>query len=449
MVPSAFTATLQQGIAAPILAGCLLLGGCKGATVTPVAQLKSAAKTGDDLAAIQLDRIVFNLSRGQTIGAYRAGGAYTGCGSGGFSPRPLAWPGLPSERINNEMRGIFAEEMGQAGYNVAGNSNELFADMSSNPVDAEYLVGGRVDSIVMDVCNEVSTWDGRALGTQSGEIGIEMTWQVFSTLERQVVYETMSRGSAVLEEGVPDGEEALLIQGIAAAAANLAADQKFHGLLLSSTRQEAAAATAQSSGHLPSVQLPLVPAFTGTLDTNIRRIQASVVTVRSGNSQGSGFFVAPDLVLTNAHVVGTIVRHKIILADESEIYATVLRRDSRRDVALLQAETGSHAALPLRLGRPNLAEEVYAVGSPIDESLAGTVTRGIVSQLKQDKQGLDFIQADVTIQPGSSGGPLLDARGSVIGLSQSGLTDGTAHSIGINFFIPIADALKHLNLVHP
>jgi S1-C subfamily serine protease len=91
-------------------------------------------------------------------------------------------------------------------------------------------------------------------------------------------------------------------------------------------------------------------------------------------------------------------------------------------------------------------------------SLAATVTKGIVSAHRGDdpatgearlRLGQPLIQADVDIQGGNSGGPLLDARGNVVAICVSGLssTPSGGPSIGINFFIPIGDALEKLNLL--
>lgn len=433
----------RLGALVVLSAALITVSACRGATVTPVAQLKSAAKSGDKFAPIQLDRIVFNLDRGQQIGAYRGGNTYTGCGST-FSPEPIHWRTGRVSVDDAEVSDVFGQELRRAGYTVTGDPNKLFEDMSAGATEAEYLVGGRVDAVLLDVCDEADMWTGFPLNTQFGEISMDVTWQVFSTLERTVVLEAKSRGSAVLEEGISDGEVELLLRGLAAAAANLAADQKFHALLLQDT---AAPKISAESASAPPISLQKAPVLGGGISDNMKRIQASVVTILTGGGQGTGFFVAPDLILTNEHVVGTASRIKIKLIEGGEVYAKTLRSDVKRDVALLQVDSGTYPALPLRDAELNLAEEVYAIGSPLDESLAGTVTKGIVSQFKQNQQGLDLIQADVSVQPGSSGGPLLDAQGQVVGMSQSGLTDGASYSIGINFFIPIADVLKHLNIV--
>lgn len=422
---------------------------CEGTHVAPVAQLSSAAAQGENLAPIQLDRVVFNLERGQLIGHYRDGN-FQLCGPY-FTPEPIHWMTGKITARDEELMDIFYREMRNAHYNVIGDPDALFGNFTDAEQDAEYLVAGRVDSIAMDICDEV-TWNGHKRGTQSGSTGVEVTWQVFSTLDRKVVLETRTSGSADLKDGMPDGEVALLVRAFAAAARNLGADRRFHDALLrKGVSAQASAANAPLSGwgavaERPSLAIPVTPQFTAAIVANMTRIQASVVTITTGLAQGSGFFVAPDLVLTNHHVARDAERLKLTLINGMEVYATTLRSDPKRDVALLQIEGGTFTPLPLRRTPVALTEEVYAIGSPLDESLAGTVTRGIVSQIQRNQYGLELIQADATIQPGSSGGPLLDAQGNVIGISQSGLTDTTDHLVGINFFVPIADALRQLNI---
>jgi S1-C subfamily serine protease len=101
-------------------------------------------------------------------------------------------------------------------------------------------------------------------------------------------------------------------------------------------------------------------------------------------------------------------------------------------------------ALPLRLEPPDVAAEVYAVGTPKDEKYSTTITKGIVSAYRTEND-LKLIQSDAAIHGGSSGGAMVDRFGNVVAVSVSGITV-TADKTGtsINFFIPIADALKFL-----
>ncbi len=116
----------------------------------------------------------------------------------------------------------------------------------------------------------------------------------------------------------------------------------------------------------------------------------------------------------------------------------VLRRDAIRDVALIKTNPIGGTSLPIRTTQSAAAEEVYAIGSPKSKELAGTVTKGILSA-DRISNNQNFLQSDVAITNGNSGGPLIDAKGFVIGISTQGIP-GTA----LNFFIPIMDALKKL-----
>ncbi|WP_374311080.1 S1C family serine protease [Dongia sp.] len=424
---------------------------CTGTHVAPVPQRASAAGQGEDLAPIQLDRVVFNLERGQLIGSARGGGPYTGCTQRVVGEQIYWSQGKVSVR-DEELMDLFYRELRDANYNVIGEPDALFANYGDSQREPEFLVGGRIDSISLDICDEVTAWDAIRLGQQSGLGSVSVTWQIFSPLEEKVVLETRTEGSAEIKEGIPDGDIALVLRAFGAAARNLAGDPRFHDALLHKNRSQQVAAKAAPLGGWgdvpaqPTLALPATTLFSTPIGANMSRIQASVVTVTTGSGQGSGFFVAPNLVMTNHHVARDAARLKLTLVNGTEIYATTLRSDSKRDVALLQIENGVFTPLPLRLSPVAMTEEVYAVGSPLYESLAGTVTRGIVSQLQHNEFGQPLIQADATIQPGSSGGPLLDGQGNVIGISQSGLTDGTDHLVGINFFIPIGDALQRIGL---
>ncbi len=434
--------------AAAVVAGQILTG-CERTHVEPVPLTVSAAAQGEDLATIQLDRVRFNLERGQQIGTYRDNN-FKLCGQS-MLPQPIHWAAGKVTVQDEEMIDSFYQVLKSANYNVVGNPDALFANYEDAHRNAEYLIGGRVDSIALDVCDEV-TFGGHWTGVQSGLGRVDVTWQLYSTLDEAVVLETRTSGSAEIEDGVPDGEVAIILKAFAAAARNLAGDPRFHNALVhrnvsaSATKPAAPLSGWGQVSALAPLSIPSVQTFATPIATNMSRIQASVVTIITASGQGSGFFIAPDLVVTNHHVAQNAARLKIVLVNGIEVFASTLRSDAKRDVALLKVEGGAFTPLPVRRSPVALTEEVYAVGSPLDPSLAGTVTRGIVSQIQHDAKGMPLIQADATIQPGSSGGPLLDAQGNVIGISQSGLTDDGEHLVGINFFIPIADALERLNL---
>ena len=158
------------------------------------------------------------------------------------------------------------------------------------------------------------------------------------------------------------------------------------------------------------------------------------------SATGSGFILESDgYIITNAHVVGEADSIIVKLADKREFQAKLLGIDKRTDVALLKIDAKN---LPsVKLGNPKnikVGEWVLAIGSPF--GLENTVTAGIVSALGRDTGDyLPFIQTDVAVNPGNSGGPLLNLNGEVIGIN-SQIYSRTGGFMGISFAIPIDEA---------
>jgi serine protease Do len=157
---------------------------------------------------------------------------------------------------------------------------------------------------------------------------------------------------------------------------------------------------------------------------------------------GSGFIISADgYVLTNAHVVEGADEVLVTLTDRREFKAKVLGSDMRSDVALLKVEA---ANLPtLRMGdsdKIRVGEWVIAIGSPFN--LENTVTAGIISAKARDTgEYLPLIQSDVAVNPGNSGGPLINMRGEVIGINSQIATLSGAYN-GISFAVPIHEVMR-------
>jgi len=157
---------------------------------------------------------------------------------------------------------------------------------------------------------------------------------------------------------------------------------------------------------------------------------------------GSGFIVSADgYVMTNAHVVEGADDITVTLTDRREFKGKVIGADRRTDVALVKIDA---TGLPtVKVGDPNklrVGEWVVAIGSPF--GLDSTVTAGIVSaKARETGEFLPFIQTDVAVNPGNSGGPLLNMRGEVIGINSQIFTTSGGYN-GISFAIPIDEAMN-------
>jgi len=160
--------------------------------------------------------------------------------------------------------------------------------------------------------------------------------------------------------------------------------------------------------------------------------------------QGSGFIVdSGGLILTNAHVVADAAEVTVKLTDRREFSATVVGSDPQTDVAVLRIDARN---LPtVRLGDSNgvrVGEWVVAIGSPF--GFENTVTSGIVSAKSRalpDGTYVPFIQTDVAVNPGNSGGPLFNLKGEVIGIN-SQIYSSTGGYQGLSFAIPIDMVVK-------
>ena len=157
------------------------------------------------------------------------------------------------------------------------------------------------------------------------------------------------------------------------------------------------------------------------------------------NSLGSGFIISTDgYILTNAHVVEAADEITVKLNDKREFKAKVIGRDKRTDIALIKIDASGLPAVKFGdPGKLKVGEWVIAIGSPF--GFDNSVTAGIVSakgrSLPQENF-VPFIQTDVAVNPGNSGGPLFNMRGEVVGIN-SQIYSRTGGYMGLSFAVPI------------
>src|SRR5271165_1745437 len=165
--------------------------------------------------------------------------------------------------------------------------------------------------------------------------------------------------------------------------------------------------------------------------------------------QGSGFVIDKEgHILTNYHVIAEARQVEVTLHNRKKYKATIVGTDKSHDLAIVQIKAPD--LQPMTLGDSTnlqVGQKVYAIGNPF--GLAGTLTRGIVSSIRQvqEPDGLvidEAIQTDAAINPGNSGGPLLNWHGEVIGINTM-IASSVGQSAGIGFAIPINTAKAVLN----
>jgi S1-C subfamily serine protease len=178
-----------------------------------------------------------------------------------------------------------------------------------------------------------------------------------------------------------------------------------------------------------------------------QRVRPSVVIIRTNDALGSGVIVADDgTIVTANHVIAGATRIRVTFFDGTTTSAAVISADPKRDVAVLNPASLPEVVVPAALGGgADVGAPVVAVGNPL--GLADSVSAGVVSGLNRTAQTSDgtysgLIQFDASVNPGSSGGALLDARGLVIGIVLSIANPAREDAFaGIGFAVPIGAAL--------
>lgn len=217
-------------------------------------------------------------------------------------------------------------------------------------------------------------------------------------------------------------------------------------------------AVSGDDGDEPPAQAPAAPALPppaapdgSELDADriYKRAAPAVVVVQAPTSQGaaegSGFVIDDSgSIVTNAHVVGEADEVSVRFVDDRAVSADVAGTDRATDLALLEVDPDAVHASPLPLGDSDsvaVGDEVVAIGNPL--GVGPSVSSGIVSALDRSltaPNGASIqgaIQTDAAVNLGSSGGPLIDARGRVIGITSQIATPGGSGSVGVGFAIPI------------
>lgn len=186
----------------------------------------------------------------------------------------------------------------------------------------------------------------------------------------------------------------------------------------------------------------LLDAYSQAVISVVERVSPSVINVRRGRSGGSGVIVAPDgYALTNAHVVDGAQEVAVTLESGAELTARVVGIDSATDLAVIRIlGSGLPAAELAETESLRVGQLVIAIGDPL--GFHSTVTTGVVSALGRSLSAKDgrlienVIQTDAALNPGNSGGPLVDTHAKVVGINTAIIP--TAQ--GICFAIPAATA---------
>ncbi len=327
------------------------------------------------------------------------------------------------------------DELKRLGYDVRDVSDAVFTPGST--AEARFQVAAIIHDLKLefDVKPDPATY-GRTFVNVSSSATLQIEFQIFDSVAKQTVAKKRVEGRAV-DEGRPGAPmPAAFVAGLRRALA----DPDFVAPILASRPGAAEARTPAPN----AIQVSRCSRETLKLPPDLPSAQDAVVVVVVGSSTGTGTVISDDgYVLTAAHVVGAQPSALLRFKSGLELPAEVVRVDAARDAALLKVPGRGHACLRTEATTVGVGTEIWAIGNPLAEELARSVTRGVASG-NRTIQDRSYLQTDAAVNPGNSGGPLLDARRRLRGIVVVKL-EGSGIE-GLAFAVPIADAESALGI---
>lgn len=384
---------------------------------------------------------------------------------------------LPVLAPQKDIKRYFSNAFEAQGYDITSQFNVFFdEEIADELARAEYSVNAKIidaDADLCDVAPAVSLNEliAKSFFNKPGERGrlyLKIEWGVYDNLRRKTVYKTITDGYMNKKYSSTDGFSIMFLEAFSMATHNFATDQGLHDLIFFGVippddwrkRKDKKHHESRPRLHDPHEEVLIYNPHVSKalLPDHIESTRKIAVLVQNGTGgHGSGFFITNQgHIITNHHVVGDALRVRVVTANRKEkLIAEVLRTNKIRDIALLKLENPPEdlniVTAPIQVEWPRVSEDIYALGSPQLKKLQDTLTKGIVSAhrrgYKRFNKKLDLIQGDVSIHGGNSGGPLLDAYGNIVGVAVSGFSFNEYNANdSLNFFIPIEDALKYLDV---
>jgi S1-C subfamily serine protease len=395
-------------------------------TLAPV-QSPEVFKFSDHAHTTRLAALVIDLPVGYRFGT-SSGGYYGGCNQSSPNVNTDGRIELDIKRYSD----VFITAMKEHGYPVDAQS-EIFKESQERVADLQ--IAARIIELTVNDCYPNIS---RNKLEARGDAYMKVEWSAYSSLEKKVTF-TMTTEGVTPGEVISDvGQMGILRAAFVDAARRLALSKEYRAAI-----DPPAAPATQTASNGSRIRVHGASLFGGTLKDHLDAIKQAVATVRANRGSGSGFVISGDgVVLTAEHVVSGSKFAKINTAAGKECYGEVVASSKQRDLALIKVDCGPLQALPIVREAVGQGSDVFAAGTPLSEQLQFSVTKGVVSGMR-NIDSLDFIQSDVTVLPGNSGGPLLDAHGNAIGVAALMAAAGDA-PLHVNLFIPIRDLPKYL-----
>jgi serine protease Do len=280
--------------------------------------------------------------------------------------------------------------------------------------------------------------NGKLLRDYTGNCFIECEWQLFDLSNLKTPIKTFNIKTTNFRTG--NNYELLLHEMISLSERSLLEDESLYDLLVSTEQKY----LEKSKGEIIKIPLSLNRSYTNS-SLMLKEVVSSIVTVETTDKFGSGVFITDNgYLITNYHVIEGNNPVFVKIDKEKKVKAEIVKFNKDFDLAILKVNVTNIKGLSFYdSDQTSLGEDVYAIGTPLDKKLAQSISKGIISGYREFN-GVNFIQSDVSINSGNSGGPMLNSKGEIIGINT--LKASGKDVSGVGFSIPSNIVLKMLNI---
>ncbi len=412
-------------------------------------------------AMVTCNSLTLHIKGGDKIGNFKIQG----------EPKEILYFGKSFDTNAEELRDNVVSSLNEFGYTVPkSSSGKLFAASTG----AKFYLNGDVSGVTYDV---IASNKYEAFAKYETVCAIDVTWKLVNR-KKETIYELKSTGKSTKFE---KGGSAAFTDAFENAIYLALNSPELNAVLVGAGKGGAAGGTPVAVGSATAVSVRAAGATTGTTvdsavaakkpmveapaavedkgqaiqlvrpvptaskESDISRAAKSVVTISNDEGHGSGVVVSSDgYIVTNYHVVDGADEVIVRFANGDSVGGRVVRTNEEMDLALVRVSATN--LQPLRItadASAELGSDVFAIGTPADQDLGQTVTKGIVSG-ERKVEGRTFIQTDVSINPGNSGGALVDRTGMLLGIVNAKVVGRGIEGLG--FAIPVARMLETLKL---
>lgn len=381
---------------------------------------KSAIVVKEDYGGVKFQKAVSEIPAGKIIGGYNTGWAK-------ILQEQYYATGQINETYQQIYQDVVISELTKAGYSKQ-KAKSIFESTVDNK--ERFLVGAILEDMTQNIYSMV--------GYRGVDVMLNVRWEIFDQQEQKVVFTKKSKGAF---EGKSDVEA--YRKSIEISFVNLLSDK----MLVEQLSNHIKTYPKKDIGYLSTIvnYSNKINDTTGSL--NLDFANRCVFQIVGSEKIGSGFVINSDgYGLTNYHVISGNTQLKAIFANGTSSNLKIVSSNEDKDLSLIKLEGSGFEFLPLASAdEMKVGENVFAIGTPLGNFLSNSISKGIVSGIREGNNN-KYVQTDASINPGNSGGPLIGENGKVLGIVTLKLSGPGFEGLG--FAICSEEAIKLFNLNH-